>query len=309
MSNQIQLTKHLREVGAAIEARKLSVSEAVNLADGLLRDAKDQRAFEGNFLERIVGSSPNIITAASWVDDQVRNELGAVGETGDPDDVEAVQRHAIIQGCAKIADLIIRRDGKNTKQMRTAISKRETWLERPFDPDCQERVPKNEPTIDAVRAVVPHWDTENLSAVLTGLRMLYTEEQIKGMTFHDIQMYYVMNNRRLLKLMGGAVNTTDGTFFDVDFSDPDDRRFVVKTGTREAEVLQVLFEAEAFDIRNRMTIKEIAPKASKDTTANDYKKPVANLEGKRLVSTQRGDRGGCWLTDKGQDEAQHLIKV
>ena len=114
MSNQ-QLAKQLREVGAALEARKLSLSEAAYLADGLLQDAKNQEAFKGTLLERIVGRSPNIIRVARWEDDEIQKNIDLAYEIGDPDDLEAVQRQAIIEGCAKIAEQM-KRGGDGEKK-------------------------------------------------------------------------------------------------------------------------------------------------------------------------------------------------
>ena len=193
MSNQ-QLAEHLREVGVALKDQQLSMSEAANLADGLLRDAKDRGAFKGTLLERIVGGSPNIIRVARWEDDEIQKNIDLAYEIGDPDDLEAVQCQAIIKGCAKMADFIKESDKNNG--------------------------------------------------------------------------------------------------------------FMVKPETREAEVLQVLFEAKAFDVRSKMTVEEITKQAG----GEDYKRPVNTLRKEGFVETARGPKGGVWLSEKGKAEAARLPK-
>lgn len=82
---------------------------------------------------------------------------------------------------------------------------------------------------------------------------------------------------------------------------------VVRSDTREAEVLIVLFENEAFSEAKRMTTDDIAEKANPHTGSENYRTPVGNLGHLKMVHTRRGRGGGVWLTSQGKRNAELLM--
>ena len=108
----MQLANELREVRASFEASRFTKAEAYDFADDILPGARKHKAFDGTLLQRIVNESANIIRAAAWIDDKTRNTLDLAAEIGDVDDCDNVQPQAIIQGGAKIPELIEQRAEK-----------------------------------------------------------------------------------------------------------------------------------------------------------------------------------------------------
>lgn len=83
---------------------------------------------------------------------------------------------------------------------------------------------------------------------------------------------------------------------------------IPREGTREHDVIQVLFEQEAFDAAHRMTAERITHFADRYADANLYKYSIAKLRRDRWIATKPGKGGGCWLTPLGRQMTSELFK-
>jgi hypothetical protein len=84
--------------------------------------------------------------------------------------------------------------------------------------------------------------------------------------------------------------------------------YVPKSGTREAEILQALVEAQAFNKSGRVTTATLAKKCGGPRADPiNYKQPVTTLHKQGLVDTLAAPGGGCWLTRPGRTAAASIM--
>lgn len=81
-------------------------------------------------------------------------------------------------------------------------------------------------------------------------------------------------------------------------------------GERAQDVLIAMRELGATDCDRRQSTARITERAfGRDADANSLKPIMKALAGHRLIDTQEGRGGGCWLTEKGLRRAEKLQKV
>jgi hypothetical protein len=81
-------------------------------------------------------------------------------------------------------------------------------------------------------------------------------------------------------------------------------------GERAQDVLVAMREMGATDCDRRQSTAKISERAfGRDADANSLKPVMKALAGHKLIDTQEGRGGGCWLTEAGLRRAEKLQKV
>lgn len=82
-----------------------------------------------------------------------------------------------------------------------------------------------------------------------------------------------------------------------------------RLGDTARALLLELHTARAFNRPTLATLSELAPKLGKGRTAEDLKRPSAELGRAKLVDSQSGRGGGVWLTVAGKRYADDVLRA
>jgi predicted transcriptional regulator len=89
-----------------------------------------------------------------------------------------------------------------------------------------------------------------------------------------------------------------------------DRKSDPALSDRQYNLLQAMYELEAFHADSKQTTLAIANKAEgPNVNPETFKEPIAELKRLGLVDTKEGRKGGCWLTSKGKRLIKKVRKL
>ena len=78
--------------------------------------------------------------------------------------------------------------------------------------DAKPGVPADEATTQAVRGVIPDWDSLNWAAVEPILRGEgVSDERLRTFTTFDVRMHFAVRQVAIIRVLGGMPHTTDST--------------------------------------------------------------------------------------------------